>query len=224
VLTPQEGIREFLFKLGFLDHSNNIIFNIKDQFINNKECQKAYLRGAFLGGGSVNSPQSEYHLEFRCQHQEQARSLLKLLNKFNLGGHLTERKDKYLLYFKGYQEIITILNIIGAHQALLKMEDVQALKEVKNNVNRKVNCETANLDKTVKAAMGQLENIQIIEDNRGLDKLPEGLKEISILRQRHPYASFKELGQLLEPPLSKSGVNHRLRRIKKIAQEIRGED
>lgn len=224
VLPPQEGIRDFLFKLGFLDEDNSLIFKIKNEFMNNKNCQKAYLRGAFLGGGSVNSPQSEYHLEFRCEHQEQARDLLRLLKNFNLKGHLTERKDKYVIYFKGYEEITLLLNIIGAHQALLKMEDVQVLKEVKNNVNRRVNCETANLDKTVKAAMGQLENIQLIEENGSLEELSEGLKEISRLRKAHPYASLKELGEFLNPPLSKSGVNHRLRRIRKIAQEIRGEN
>ncbi len=224
VLTPQPGIKKFLFRLGFLDNETNISFNTKDEFINNKDCQKAYLRGAFLGGGSVNSPQSEYHLEFRCEHQEQAGDLLKLLAEFDLKGHLTEHNGKYVIYFKGYKEITTLLNIIGAHQALLKMEDVQVLKEVKNNVNRRVNCETANLDKTVKASMVQLENIELIEKNKGLNKLSESLKEISILRKDHPYASLKELGKLLDPPLSKSGVNHRLRRIKEIAQDIRGED
>ncbi|MFW6030760.1 MAG: DNA-binding protein WhiA [Halanaerobiales bacterium] len=221
LLPPQEGLNDFLYQLGLIDRDKNLIYKIKEEFIKKRSSQKAYLRGAFLGGGSVNKPSSEYHLEFRCEHISFAEELISLLNKFDLKGHLIEHHNKYIVYFKSFDEIITILNIIGAHQALLKMEDKHALKDIKNNINRKVNFETANLDKTVNAAMKQLEDIKIIETVKGLNSLSKGLKEIAILRKENPYASLKELGDFLNPPLSKSGVNHRMRRIKKIAKELK---
>ena len=220
-ITPQEGVREFLVQLGFMDKKGNIVFAIKKSFINNKNLQKAYLRGTFLGGGSVNSPESGYHLEFRTEYVGHAEDILKLLTKFGLQGHLIEHKGKYVIYFKNYDDIIKILTIIGAHRSLLKMESRHVFKDVKNNVNRKVNCETANLEKTVKAAMKQIEDINIIEKYPGLDNIAKGLRKIAKLRKENPYVSLKELGQLLDPPLSKSGVNHRLRRLRKLADELR---
>ena len=223
ILVPQSGIKDFLIRLGFLDKDNQIIFRIKKEFMEDKGFRKAYLRGAFLGGGSINDPHGEYHLEIRCDHESHAEDLLVLLSNFDLEGHMTEHKSKYVVYFKKFEDITDFLNIIGAYNSQLEVENAHILKEVKNNVNRKVNAETANLDKTVKAAMKQLENIQLIKKHKGLDSLSDSLKEIAILRQKHPYASLKELGELLEPTLSKSGVNHRMRNIKKIAREIRGE-
>ncbi|QTL97050.1 DNA-binding protein WhiA [Iocasia frigidifontis] len=223
-LPPQEGLKHFLYELGFIDENNTLIYKIKEEFINDLECQKAYLRGAFLGGGSVNKPNSEYHLEFRCEHENFAEELLDLLARLDLKGYLTEHNGKYIVYFKKSEDIATILNIIGAHQALLKMENQRVFKAVKNNVNRKINFETANLDKTVIAAMLQLEDIELIENTKGLSSLSKGLQEIALLRKQYPYASLKELGEQLEPRLSKSGVNHRMRRIKKVAKEIRGDD
>ncbi|MFW5986411.1 MAG: DNA-binding protein WhiA, partial [Halanaerobiales bacterium] len=222
VLPPQPEMHDFLYKMGFVDDNNNIVFTIKDEFINNRECRQAYLRGAFLGGGSVNKPDSEYHVEFRCEHRSFARDLLKLMEHFGLEGHLTEHNNKYIVYFKSFEEIITILNIIGAKRALLKMEDKFVIKDLKNNINRKINFETANLDKTVKAAMQQLEDIELIEGTRGLNTLSGSLREIAVLKKENPYVSLKELGELLRPNLSKSGVYHRFYRIGKIADEIRG--
>lgn len=224
VLVPQPGIREFLIKLGFLDKkNNNIIFRIKKEFMEKREYSKAYLRGAFLGAGSINDPHGEYHLEIRCDHESHARDLVTLLKKFDLTGHLTQHKSKQVVYLKKYEDIISFLNIIGAQNSQLKMENTHILKEVRNNVNRKVNAETANLDKTVQAAMEQLENIHLIQEYQGLNSLSRSLQEIAELRLEHPYASLKELGQLLHPSLSKSGVNHRMRRIKKEAEKIREE-
>jgi len=223
ILPPQGLIKGFLTDLGLLDEENNLVFRIKKEFINERESQRAYLRGAFLGGGSVNNPDGEYHLEFRCEHRSFAEDLISLLAQFNLEGHLNYHHNKYVVYFKGFDDIVMVLNIIGAHQALLKMEDKKLFKDLKNTVNRQVNFETANLDKTVGAAMSQLEDIQVIEASRGLRSLSRGLREIALLRKDYPYASLKELGELLNPPLSKSGVNHRLRRLKKIADGLRGE-
>jgi cell division protein WhiA len=221
VLPPQKGIKELLNELGLLDSKNNLIFRINDRLIEDMECKKAFIRGAFLGGGSVNAPEGECHLEFRCEQNNFALDLFNILKKFKLDGSITKHKGKSVIYFKNFAEVATILNIIGAHQALLKMENIRVVKEVKNNVNRSVNCETANLEKTVRAAIHQLDNIKFIEKNIGLNKLSRGLNEIALLRINNPYASLQELGQLAEPPLSKSAVNHRLRRINMIAEKIR---
>lgn len=222
-LKPQKGLKIFLHELGFIDENNRLVFRIKKEFIDNRECQRAYLRGAFLGGGSINDPRSEYHLELRCEHESFAEDLVRILDKFAIQGHITEHNHKYIVYLKSYEEIVTVLNVIGAHQALLKMENQRVLKDLKNDVNRKVNFETANLDKTIQAAMEQIEDIELIEVSKGLNSLSIGLQEIALLRKENPYASLKELGEMLLPPLSKSGVNHRLRRLKKIADKIRGD-
>ncbi|HHU92354.1 MAG TPA: DNA-binding protein WhiA [Halanaerobiaceae bacterium] len=220
-LPPQQGLDTFLSRLGFIDDHNNIIFRIKDEFFSNRSYQRAYLRGAFLGGGSVNNPASAYHLEFRCEHRGLARDLLSLLASFNLEGRLTEHNNKHIVYFKNYEDITTILNIIGAHHALLEMENIYVVKSLKNDINRKINFETANMDKTITAALEQIEDIELIEATRGISSLPASLQEIAYLRKEYPYASLKELGDLLSPKISKSGVNHRMRRIKKVADEIR---
>lgn len=218
IVTPQPGVREFLLELGFLTPDNNLVFHIKDEYLESRKLSQAYLRGLFLGGGSVNRPQSEYHLEFRCERESVAEDLKVLLAKFDLKAHQTEHKGYHVIYFKSYAEVVKVLNIIGAHQAMLKMENDHIVKELKNDVNRRVNFETANLEKSVSAAMDQLEYIDIIERKEGLESLSPGLQEIAELRRENPYASLKELGEILD--LSKSGVNHRLRRIKKIAENL----
>src|SRR6056297_144496 len=218
IVTPQPGVREFLMELGFLSPDNSLVFHIKEDYLETRKLSQAYLRGLFLGGGSVNRPQSEYHLEFRCERESVAEDLKILLAKFDLEAHQTEHKGFYVIYFKSYAEVVKVLNIIGAHQAMLKMENDHIVKELKNDVNRRVNFETANLEKSVAAAMDQLEYIDIIERQEGLESLSAGLQEIAELRRENPYASLKELGEILD--LSKSGVNHRLRRIKKIAQNL----
>jgi len=218
IVTPQPGVREFLLELGFLTPANNLVFHIKKEYLDSRKLSQAYLRGLFLGGGSVNSPQSEYHLEFRCERESVAEGLKILLNKFDLVAHQTEHKGYYVIYFKSYAEVVKVLNVIGAHQAMLKMENDHIVKELKNDVNRRVNFETANLEKSVSAAMDQLEYIDIIEREEGLEFLSSGLQEMAKVRRENPYASLKELGEIID--LSKSGVNHRLRRIKKIAQNL----
>lgn len=218
IVTPQPGVREFLLELGFLTPDNNLVFHIKEEYLNSRKLSQAYLRGLFLGGGSVNRPQSEYHLEFRCERESVAEDLKILLAKFDLEAHQTEHKGYYVVYFKSYADVVKVLNIIGAHQAMLKMENDHIVKELKNDVNRRVNFETANLEKSVSAAMDQLEYIDIIEREEGLESLSRGLQEMAEIRRANPYASLKELGEIID--LSKSGVNHRLRRIKKIAQNL----
>jgi DNA-binding protein WhiA len=218
IVTPQPGVREFLLELGFLTPDNNLVFHIKEEYLDSRKLSQAYLRGLFLGGGSVNRPQSEYHLEFRCERESVAEDLKILLTKFDLEAHQTEHKGNQVIYFKSYAEVVKVLNIIGAHQAMLKMENDHIVKGLKNDVNRRVNFETANLEKSVSAAMDQLEYINIIERKEGLESLSTGLQEMAEVRRANPYASLKELGEIID--LSKSGVNHRLRRIKKIAQNL----
>lgn len=222
-ITPQKGVHDLLGNLGILDQSNNIVFSIADWIKDDREYQRAYLRGVFLAGGSVNKPRSEYHLEIRCEHITHAEEIMELMREFNLDPHLTEHRKKHVIYLKKYDDIATMLNLMGAYNSLLELENVQIFKEIKNNVNRKVNFETANLDKTVRAAMKQIEDIKLIKREKGLDNISESLREIALLREKNPYASLKELGKMLKPNLSKSGVYNRIKRLAKTADKIRSE-
>ena len=191
IVTPQPGVREFLLELGFLTPDNSLVFHVKEEYLDSRKLSQAYLRGLFLGGGSVNRPQSEYHLEFRCERESVAEDLKTLLAKFDLDAHQTQHKGYQVIYFKSYAEVVKVLNIIGAHQAMLKMENDHIVKELKNDVNRRVNFETANLEKSVSAAMDQLEYIDIIEREEGLESLSPGLQEMAEVRRANPYASLK---------------------------------
>ena len=220
-ISPQDDLSTLLQDLGILSEDNSIDFSISSEFLVRGEVGQAYLRGMFIGGGSINHPSSEYHLEFRCDYHSQAEDLVKLLELFDITSRMIEHQDRYMVYLKEYKKIISLLNLIGAQQAQLKLEHASIIKEVKGDVNRRLNFETANLDKTIEAALEQLEDIDFIEKNIGLENISESLREIARLRRRHPYASLKELGQKLNPPLSKSGVNHRFRRLRKIARDNR---
>lgn len=220
-ITPQKGVYDLLENLGILDKSHSILFSVADWIKENRDYRRAYLRGAFLAAGSVNKPKAEYHLEIRCEHITHAEDIMELMHQFDLDPHQTEHKKKYVIYLKKYDDVATMLNIMGAYNSLLELENVQIFKEIKNNVNRRVNFETANLDKTVKAAMEQIDDIELIEKEKGLDNITESLREIALLRKENPYASLKELGEMLDPTLSKSGVYNRIRRLKKIAEKIR---
>lgn len=185
-------------------------------------CKRAYLRGAFLAGGSVNNPEgSSYHLEIVSMYEEHCAALCELANQFQVNARCIERKKGYILYIKEGEKIIEFLNIIGAHQALLKFEDVRIMRDMRNSVNRIVNCETANLNKTIGAAMQQIENIKLIDQEVGLDSLPEKLREVAEIRLQHPDLNLTEVSEMLDGKVSKSGVNHRLRKIAQMADEIR---
>jgi DNA-binding protein WhiA len=184
-------------------------------------CVKAYLRGAFLAGGSISDPEKTYHLELTSRTALQAREIQRLLGSFDLHARTIMRKGSYVTYLKEGENIVDFLNIAGAHRALMELENVRILKGMRNNVNRIVNCETANLEKTVNASVRQIENIKYIADNIGLDSLPQGLREVAEIRLEYRDANLAELGQLLNPPLGKSGVNHRLRKLDSIAEKHR---
>jgi len=160
---------------------------------------------------------------FVTHDQDYANELSDLINSYKLNSKVIQRKNSFVIYLKEGEQIVDLLNIIGAHNALLELENIRIMKEMRNNVNRIVNCETANLSKTVNAAVRQVESIKLIESEIGLDRLPKNLKEVAKLRLAFPDESLKELGAMLNPPVGKSGVNHRLRRIEKIADELRKE-
>ncbi len=184
-------------------------------------CKRAYLRGAFLGAGSVSDPEKGYHLEFVNQTERQAEYLKEIMISLEMEPKVVPRKNNYVLYLKEGTQIVDLLNIMGAHIALMELENVRIVKEVRNNVNRIVNCETANLKKTVSAAVRQMQDIEFIQNSIGISALPENLRQIATYRLEYPSSSLKELGELLTPPVGKSGVNHRLKKISEIAEQIR---
>ncbi|PZE19312.1 DNA-binding protein WhiA [Paenibacillus xerothermodurans] len=195
---------------------------IKEAIIQESCCKRAYLRGAFLAGGSVNNPEgSSYHLEISSMYEEHCQGLCTLANEFDLNARCIERKKGFVLYIKEGEKIIEFLSLIGAHQALLRFEDVRIMKDMRNSVNRLVNCETANLNKTIGAAVRQIDNIRLLEKEIGLENLPEKLREVAEIRMKHPDMNLKEVGDLLKGNVSKSGVNHRLRKIDELAEKIR---
>ena len=184
-------------------------------------CKRAFLRGAFMASGSMSHPEKSYHIEIVCAMEEKAEQIQGLINSFGLDAKVILRKKSYVVYLKEGSQIVDLLNIMEAPISLMEMENVRILKEMRNSVNRKVNCETANINKTVSASTKQTEDIRLIQEKIGLEKLPEGLQEIAELRLAYPDASLKELGDLLSEPLGKSGVNHRLRKLSEIAEDIR---
>ena len=219
----REGAKHLLEELSIMTHDFQMIHTIDPKLIEEDCCARAYLRGAFLAGGSVNNPEtSSYHLEVFSSYQEHSRSLVELMNRFQLNAKSIERKKGYIAYLKEAEKISDFLGIIGAHVSLMKFEDVRIMRDMRNSVNRLVNCETANLNKTIGAAQRQVENIKLIERTIGLDQLPDRLQEIAQLRVTHQDVTLKELGEMVTgTPVSKSGVNHRLRKIEEIADRLR---
>ncbi|NLI14416.1 DNA-binding protein WhiA [Pelotomaculum propionicicum] len=219
---PQQGMSEILQRLGMLDGTGRLKEIPPSAMLRRDCCRRSYLRGVFLGGGSVNSPEGTYHLEIVTGSEKFAEVVTRLMNRFSLDARTSRRKNCSVIYLKESEHIISFLNIIGAHSALLNFENARIYKGMRNRVNRLVNCETANLNKTVNAAVRQIENIELIRDTLGLDNMPDSLKETAEVRLKYPDACLKELGSLMQPPVGKSCVNHRLRRIEELAEKIRG--
>ena len=186
-----------------------------------QEIQKAIVKGAFLGAGSIVDPNKQYHLEIIFEEKNNAEYILNICNGFGITLKLLENKRKIYLYIKDGEEISKFLALIGANKGVLNFEDIRLTKEIKNNVNRLVNCETANLNKIVNASVNQINDIKLIKKLKKFDELPEYLKQIAILRIENPDASLKTLGEMLEKPIGKSGVNHRLQKIHEIAEELK---
>lgn len=184
-------------------------------------CRRAFLRGAFLAAGSVTDPERNYHFEITCVDGREAEQLRDLMQFFGLDAKIVLRKKYYVVYLKEGSMISDALNIMEAHIAMMKFENIRIVKDVRNSVNRRVNCEAANINKTVSAARRQIEEIEYIRKTVGLDKLPENLRDVAYARLEEPDAALKELGEMLHPPVGKSGVNHRLRKLSQMAQQLK---
>lgn len=182
---------------------------------------KAIVRGAFLGSGSLNNPEYKYHLEIILNSEKNVRYIQNIIKKYNINGKILERKHGYSLYIKDGEEISKLLAFIGAGKSVLKFEEIRVVRETRNNVNRIVNCETANLNKIIDASMQQIRAIEYIKKMRAFDNLPENLQEIANLRIENPEISLVELGKMLKTPIGKSGVNHRMKKIQQIADELK---
>ncbi len=184
-------------------------------------CKRAFIRGAFLSAGSISNPNKGYHFEIVCTSLPQAKQIQSAMNSFEADAKIVTRKKNQVVYVKEGTHIVDLLNVMGAHEALMNLENVRIVKEMRNSVNRQVNCEMANISKTVNAAVRQIEDIVYIRDHMGLESLPDHLREMALLRLKYPDVPLKELGSYLNPPVGKSGVNHRLRKLSKIAEEMR---
>ena len=218
-----EKAKEVLTDLNIIEDGFSMVQNISESLIEKKCCKRSYLRGAFLAGGSVNNPEtSSYHLEISSLYKEHNDALCELMNSFGLKSKTLERKKGFITYLKEAEKISEFLNIIGGHNALLKFEDIRIVRDMRNSVNRLVNCETANLNKTIGASLRQVENIRYIENTVGLDVLPDKLREIARLRVEYQDVTLKEHGDMVTgAKISKSGINHRLRKIDEIAEKLR---
>lgn len=209
-----------------LINENNEIgenFSITNNIVIMKDCcKRAFIRGAFMAAGSISDPNKSYHFEIKCNSEKKAKQLIELLENYNIDGKMVARKGGYVVYIKEGEGIVDVLNVMEAHVSLMEMENVRILKGMSNYYNRQVNCETANIKKTVATSVRQIDDIDFIIQNNGIDYLPEKLQDIAWVRKENPDASLQELGEMLDPPLGKSGVNHRLRKICQIAQELRG--
>ncbi|EAC7363082.1 DNA-binding protein WhiA [Listeria monocytogenes] len=223
IVRLKSGTRGILEDLRILEPPMTFTKSIDRGFVKKRSAKRTYLRGAFLASGSVNNPEtSSYHLEIFSVYEEHNEAICALMNQFDLNARTLERKNGFITYLKEAEKITEFLSIIGATSALLHFEDVRIMRDMRNSVNRLVNCETANLNKTINAAVRQIDNIKYIQSTVGLEALPERLREIAALRIANEDVTLKELGEMLTTgQVSKSGINHRLRKLDQIAERLR---
>lgn len=210
--------------LHLYDSSHHIIpldMPVNTLLIKNSCCIRAYLRGVFLCAGSMSDPEKSYHLEFVCSKLGQAEQLRNLIQEFQIEAKVIKRKKYYVVYLKEGAGIVDLLNVMGAHVSLMNLENLRIVKEMRNSINRRVNCEAANITKTVNAASRQIEDILLIQKHYGFENLPDSLRQMAEIRLEYPDAPLKELGGYLNPAVGKSGVNHRLRKLSEIAEDMR---
>lgn len=188
----------------------------KNPLLGSHNCKRTFLRGAFLGGGSISRPASDYHLEMVTGNEDFAQTIIKVMHGFSLKAKLTDRKNDYIIYLKDGEGIISFLSVIGAHNAMMELENVRIVKEMRNNINRAVNCETANLNKVVKAAMRQVACIKYIDEHMGISELPKSLQDTARLRLEYPDVSLNDLVEY-SGGIGKSGINHRLKKLQEVA-------
>jgi len=224
VVKDDADVKRILKGLKLMDTYSNLVndkIDILDTIIKRPCCKRAFIRGMFLACGAISDPNKMYHFEFVLTSMKSAKELVDIIAKFNVDAKITTRKKYFIVYVKEGAQIVDMLNIMGAHLALMELENIRILKEVRNSVNRNVNCETANINKTVNAATKQIKDIQYIHDNMGISNLSKGLREVAKIRMDNPDMSLAQIGKLLEKPIGKSGVNHRMRKLSQIADELR---
>ena len=224
LIPPQDQMDTFFNSLGMIDEQQlwhlDFCDQVWDKFLSSSCCKRAYLRGSFLAAGSITNPESgSYHLAIEALDKAQAELLLKILASFNLSGKIIQRKDTKTVYIKDAEQISDFMNIIGSHRALLEFEAVRVTKEMRNQINRRRNCDTANINKTVEAALRQKMDIEYILEKIGIESLPKTLRQAAELRLDNPESSLSELAELSN--LGRSALNYRLRRLGKIAENIR---
>jgi DNA-binding protein WhiA len=221
-----QGVQPMLQDMDILDATGLTINTaVSPKITSEPQRMRSYLRGAFLAGGSVNNPEtSSYHLEIYSLYEDHNDDILAMMNHFDLNARAVQRRSGYIAYLKEAEKIADFLNVVGATNAMLKFEDVRIIRDMRNSVNRLVNSETANLNKTIDAAQRQIENIHFLEERVGLDNLPPRLRETATLRLAHPDVSLQELGEMAPGGvISKSGINHRLRKLNEMADRVRNE-
>jgi DNA-binding protein WhiA len=224
IIMDHEVVIKILQATKLIDENKEIKENLSvanNLIIQNTCCKRAFIRGAFLVAGSMSDPEKTYHLEIVALDYSKARQLQEIINFFNIDAKIVKRKKYFVVYVKEGSQIVDLLNVMEAYVALMNLENVRILKEMRNSINRQVNCEAANINKTVMAATKQIDDIIYIKNQIGFSELPEGLEEIAVLRIEYPEASLKELGALLSQPIGKSGVNHRLRKLSILADNLR---
>ncbi len=204
------------------DMKNFVSFHFPDFILQNSCCLHAVLRGAFLTSGSCAEPEKRYHLEISTNHFKLSREFLKIMQSLDIQGKIIARKANYVIYLKGADYIHDFLGYAGAMKSVVALEETRVTKEFKNTINRKTNFEVANLTKTVYAGNAQIEAIEKIQHTIGLSSLDDSLQEVALLRLDHPDASLKDLSKMLSMPISKSGINHRLKKLVEIAENLRG--
>ncbi len=214
-----QGARKDVLRSGIV--VKNILKELEKECFKDKSAGRAFLRGAFICAGSMSNPENGYHLEFVCSDEKQRDLLLGVSNGYSLKPRTVIRKKNHIVYFKEGEAISDLLNIMGAHRSLMELENTRILKEMRGNVNRRVNCETANIAKTVNAASRQLEDIAFLKEKGILETLPERLQEIALLRLEYPEATLTELSGMCSEPVGRSGINHRLRKLSEEASEHR---
>lgn len=215
VSRQEKDLRGIFQKIGNLDEP------VSRMLLKSTCCQRAFLRGAFLSVGSMSDPKKSYHLEFDCIDRAKAEQLQEVIGAFGIESKIILRKKYYVVYLKEGSGIVDLLNVCGAPVSLMNLENTRILKEMRNSVNRRVNCETANIAKTVNAAARQVEDIEYIRAHYGFQNLPAALREMALIRLENPDTPLKELGECFTPPIGKSGVNHRLRKLSELAEKLR---
>ena len=223
-IEEQDAMRRVLMALKFLEEDGSLHpFRqaVNGMLLQKSCCRRTFVRGAFLASGSMSDPHKSYHFEIVCTTPEIAEQIRSVICSFDLDAKIVRRKKSYVVYLKEGSQIVDILNVMEAHIALMELENVRILKEMRNSVNRKVNCETANINKTVSAAVKQVEDITYLRDTVGFKNMPDNLVEAAYARLEHPDATLKELGESLTPPVGKSGMNHRLRKLSEMAESLR---